>query len=297
MKSLFYFFVIASVVVLIGIFFWAPSQKFPVTEDQKQALHTLSFQLYLKSNYSFSTDTDLDGLSDAMEIIYGSDPLRNDTDGDGFLDGQEVTAGYDPLAPGKARLTDRKNPSLTVQYINWLANSQEKGYANIDLTPAHIEAFLRAKGLFAFLLPPVLEYDIHFTNNDPEKIASYLTLIDNLQLPQEGSPYLAFAGQLIKNNALAALVSLLKTVDSQIQQLKGIPVPAVLADLHRQYLGIWETLDSIFNDLKQAQQNPVLIYLDQKKGEWLLDQISEAERLKATTIAQLKLAPFEQHAQ
>lgn len=35
-------------------------------------------------------DTDGDGLSDAEELAYGSDPLNRDYDGDGLLDGEEV---------------------------------------------------------------------------------------------------------------------------------------------------------------------------------------------------------------
>lgn len=47
-------------------------------------------------------DTDSDGLGDREEVqVYGTDPLRTDTDEDGFLDGQEVQAGYNPNGPGK----------------------------------------------------------------------------------------------------------------------------------------------------------------------------------------------------
>lgn len=43
-------------------------------------------------------DTDGDGLSDAEEAAYGSDPLNRDYDADGILDGEEVyTYGTDPL--------------------------------------------------------------------------------------------------------------------------------------------------------------------------------------------------------
>ncbi|MCK4705380.1 MAG: S8 family serine peptidase, partial [Gammaproteobacteria bacterium] len=43
-------------------------------------------------------DDDNDGLSDADEAIYGTDPLLSDTDGDGLNDGDEVNVyGTDPL--------------------------------------------------------------------------------------------------------------------------------------------------------------------------------------------------------
>lgn len=45
-----------------------------------------------------AADSDGDGMSDADEAIFGSDPASADTDGDGLLDGEEALAGTDPLA-------------------------------------------------------------------------------------------------------------------------------------------------------------------------------------------------------
>lgn len=46
-------------------------------------------------------DADHDGLSDAEEVIFGTDPNKADTDGDGYPDGAEVLSLYDPAGPGK----------------------------------------------------------------------------------------------------------------------------------------------------------------------------------------------------
>ncbi len=51
-----------------------------------------------------SNDTDGDGLDDAQESLYRTDPRRADTDGDGHTDGDEVENGYDPLGPGRLEL-------------------------------------------------------------------------------------------------------------------------------------------------------------------------------------------------
>jgi hypothetical protein len=42
-------------------------------------------------------DSDGDGLPDADEATYGTDPLLSDTDGDALGDGYELTIGTDPL--------------------------------------------------------------------------------------------------------------------------------------------------------------------------------------------------------
>lgn len=53
------------------------------------------------SSTTANLDSDNDGLTDAEEKIYGTDPHNPDTDGDGYLDGAEVKAGYNPLGAGK----------------------------------------------------------------------------------------------------------------------------------------------------------------------------------------------------
>lgn len=45
---------------------------------------------------AFSSDFDHDGLTDALELFYGTDPANPDTDDDTFLDGIEVKQGYNP---------------------------------------------------------------------------------------------------------------------------------------------------------------------------------------------------------
>jgi YD repeat-containing protein len=52
-------------------------------------------------------DSDGDGLSDALEIVLGTDPFNPDTDGDGFSDGIEVASGSDPLDPNCTPLSCR----------------------------------------------------------------------------------------------------------------------------------------------------------------------------------------------
>lgn len=48
-----------------------------------------------------TVDTDKDGLTDNMEVYYGTDPKNPDSDGDGYTDGQEVDNGYNPNGSGK----------------------------------------------------------------------------------------------------------------------------------------------------------------------------------------------------
>lgn len=50
---------------------------------------------------AFRYDFDHDGLSDALEMFYGTDPANPDSDNDTFLDGDEIKRGYNPRGVGK----------------------------------------------------------------------------------------------------------------------------------------------------------------------------------------------------
>ena len=65
------------------------------------------------------SDVDQDGLSDADEFIFGSDPLNEDTDRDGFTDGNEVQTGYDPAKALAARLKKRIVITLASQTMSY----------------------------------------------------------------------------------------------------------------------------------------------------------------------------------
>ena len=91
-----------------------------------------------------SIDSDCDGLTNAEEKLYGTDPNNPDTDGDGYSDGVEVQSGYDPLkpAPGDkiASSTPVKQPqisstttdkaSLTTDFVQELKNYTDSKGAN-----------------------------------------------------------------------------------------------------------------------------------------------------------------------
>jgi hypothetical protein len=61
----------------------------------------------------FDADTDGDGISDAEEVLDGTDAKARDTDGDGIPDGEEDALGGDPT------LFDAQPPRIKVWYTNF----------------------------------------------------------------------------------------------------------------------------------------------------------------------------------
>lgn len=73
------------------------------------------------SSAATGVDSDGDGLSDAQEILLGTDPFDPDSDRDGFSDGVEVASGSDPLNPLCTPLNCRVSgeaDSVTLSLVN-----------------------------------------------------------------------------------------------------------------------------------------------------------------------------------
>lgn len=91
------------------------AQTYPVSLNGNHVLEFLIFDggglaggmFRLETNIgTVFVDSDGDGLSDAQELLLGTDPFNPDTDGDGFTDYEEWLAGTDPLDPNDFPVTD-----------------------------------------------------------------------------------------------------------------------------------------------------------------------------------------------
>lgn len=293
------FLVFILLLALVGMFFLVAPKGgfFAYRSGNNSQLALIELPDLFEGSYSFTSDTDLDGLSDAKEVIYGSDPKNPDSDNDGFLDGKEVKARFDPLVPGegKGRLEDRKDTSLSVQYFSFAA--QETGSSDPLLDAQLIDKFLSQKGLFAFTLPFVGEHEMLFTNDDQKKITDYLALTSKLSLPDEGAPFLALAKEVIQNQAFDALQNVTDSIEETRAMLMRTPVPASLKELHQQYIGVWLALKEIFSTLAKAQRDPVAVFLAQKKGEWLVKEIGSIEDMRAKLITSFRLQLLKNEAE
>ena len=66
------------------------------------------------------SDLDMDGLSDAWEIKFKSNPAKADSDGDGFKDCEEVEAGFNPVEADEAKLNVSLKINLATQTLDYM---------------------------------------------------------------------------------------------------------------------------------------------------------------------------------
>lgn len=96
----------------------------------------LSFAFFVVAQEQNSTtnniflDSDQDGLTDAEEKTYGTDPRKADTDGDGYSDGAEVRSGYNPTKPAPGdKIVVSESPAQKQAVL--AQNSNKNGEENI----------------------------------------------------------------------------------------------------------------------------------------------------------------------
>ncbi len=83
-------------------------------------------------------DYDHDGLSDKLELAFGSNLAVSDTDGDGYTDGAEIAAGYNPLDPQPSKLPKRIEVNTAAQELSYFLGGVRLGVFPISSgVPAH----------------------------------------------------------------------------------------------------------------------------------------------------------------
>lgn len=131
-----------------------------------------------------SLDTDKDGLTDAEELLLGTDMNNPDSDGDIYLDGQEVISLYNPLGtdPEKIEFSGIVSTYVNTTFnyeifypVKWIAKSVDKADVEIMFSSTQTEFVnliveenkdnLSVRDWYKKIAPDVADSDlIDFTN-------------------------------------------------------------------------------------------------------------------------------------
>ncbi len=192
---------------------------------------------------SSEIDSDSDGLSDAMEILYKTDPQNADTDLDTYKDGDEVANGYDPLikspndkvgvAHGSPSPTP---PTLTQQFVNKTGTNLQELTTNEEAVNKFINE-TNARGI----LPIITDNDIKIINTSGK--AAIVKYLDSLSTkknkkikpvtPEQISS--AFTNYTQTNNP-AQIDAVISDLKNNAAIFSGVEVPKEAVELHKKYL-------------------------------------------------------------
>ncbi|OHA49337.1 MAG: hypothetical protein A2991_01430 [Candidatus Terrybacteria bacterium RIFCSPLOWO2_01_FULL_58_14] len=234
---------------------------------------------------SFDADQDRDGLSDAKERIYGTDPQRDDTDGDGYADGEEVRRGFDPTATGSAKIAENANlmANLTVQYFEW-ARTVAKA-EDPQLNDEAVQQFLNAEGLTRIPVPDVAENEIVSADqNGPEALRQYFTALTGVRMPDTTASYLDLADEVVRTQKSDILDNVLGGLVETYEAVRKIPVPQEARAVHREQLAFLKALRNLFSDLYAIDRDPVMLMRDIAWGNDLLQRSADLEQKRQTLL-------------
>ena len=177
-------------------------------------------------------DSDCDGLTNAEEKLYGTNPSNADTDSDGYSDGIEVKSGYDPLKPapgdkietgkntsipsGQSTTETSKTTTLTDDYLQnltaYLSSKEGQSVSTADINTFVDEQLTKNMGdtITFDTLPAVDKSQIKILKQD------YSKLSDSKRKEAEAKDALRYLQQvayIFVNNAPFKLSTLATTAD------------------------------------------------------------------------------------
>lgn len=224
-------------------------------------------------------DSDSDGLTNAEEAVWGTDPKNADTDGDSYRDGDEVKASHNPTIPGpNDKLPAGFNPQ---QNVNPLAaaplqvdqffaddlnlSAQTPNYTteynsrfSVDQrTQETLVAFVKEKPIIT-QLPSVKDQAITTTQADSAlTIGHYLDTanhLDALMNPVTMSEVLA---DLLGNNDASSAYGMAVQTRLYQNELKALSVPPAAVPVHKLLLGFTELLVYTYTQMAAYNGDPV----------------------------------------
>ena len=187
--------IVISIIAGIGIFVFSSLHQ----QQTQQSSSGTNTQLGALSSNTGTVDPlgdpDNDGLTNAQEALWGTNPNNPDTDGDGFSDGKEVAACHNPLVPspndklqGCTVGQQSNTPSAAASTSSasgdpFFTGSPDLTGGSINLTQAYGSAVKDSdKSPVTFS---------QFISNQP--IATDLPLVNNAAIKKEADSQLALA--------------------------------------------------------------------------------------------------------
>lgn len=229
-----------------------------------------------------TADSDGDGLTNAEEQLWSTNPNNPDTDGDGFKDGEEVKANHNPTvaapndnlppgfqpgqnivplssAPVQAVAVDQffeKNLDLNLSSKNYTEEYRAR-FGEEARTPETLSAYVQEQAIVT-KLPTPLERTIQLETQDSRTLFNeYLTLAGNLTPFSNAQVVTAALNDLVTNDDAASVRGLALQVRLHQEQLVMARVPPSAANLHKLLLGYSELVAATYDVIAQYPDDPV----------------------------------------
>jgi len=224
-------------------------------------------------------DSDNDGLPNAEEIIWGTDPEKADTDGDGFTDGEEVASNHNPTVVGPNDLlpqgfqprVDIEPDAGPVEVDQLFANrvnlfphdgrnlttEYNARFPQAERTQETAVIFAKEQGIIT-ALPAVNDNNILVTQFDSKlTVGHYLDLANKYSSLLDAATVGEIFSNLFDDNDVSSAAGMAIYVTNYQASLRETPVPPAAANLHKLLLGFSEVLRATYTQMTAYNEDPI----------------------------------------
>lgn len=228
-------------------------------------------------------DDDDDGLINADEAIWGTNPNNPDTDGDGFRDGDEVSSNHNPTIPSpNDTLPAGFVPGQNIQPLDTLPTEQiavdqffEKGI-EVHIAPGEnltrkYESEIPAEQQnvstmieFAYEQPIISKLPVPsnngvnlLANESVSDIEGYIRTVGNTTVFQNDKVFEIALDHLVSNNDPTAMRGIATQLRVYQELLVKTSVPPSAENVHRLLLGYSELAAATYEDIATYATDPI----------------------------------------
>ncbi len=219
-----------------------------------------------------STDTDLDGVMNWEEGLWGTSPTMKDTDGDGEEDGAEIaklklekegTTDTKDTVTGEEVLTETDKFSRELfSTIVALNQAGEVDDASADKLTESLASQIKNSVQRKVFLASDIKTSL---DNSPTAIQTYVTAIDNINKKYPVSVNVLDIlkefvndGENVNAEALIKLDPIIKQKSSSINDFKNMTVPKDLAQLHLDMINALQRVVENISDIQLFEVDPIV---------------------------------------
>ncbi len=226
-------------------------------------------------------DDDGDGLPNADEALWGTDPKNPDTDGDNFLDGEESKAGYNPTIPSpNDKLPEGFKPGKDLQPLEGAAiqpvavdqffqnnldltlgtknytEEYKKQYPEDKRTPDTLEAYAKTQPIVTQLPIPEAKSIQATTTDSPLVIKDYLDVAGNLSVFSKRSALADGLESLFASNDPGIIQGIASGIRNYQNNLITLQVAPAAIPLQRLLLGYSQLAAATYDQLATYPTDP-----------------------------------------